>query len=205
MAIAHHRFLWIHPFGSGNGRVSRLLTYAMLVKQGFTSSSDYWSVNPTAVFGADRQAYYDNLELADSLTNDAIVSWCTYVLEGLNEDLKKLSSLSDAGFVTDRLLIPAIERLRSSGGLAANEAHALSVAATKPTVRAGDFTTAFPGSPSTRSHAIKRLVDRGMLRPVSEGARSYQLAFSPNDLTVHLVNRLDSMWLLLTILRGDLL
>lgn len=203
VAIAHHRFLWIHPFGNGNGRVSRLLTYAMLVKQGFTSPSDYRAINPTAVFGADRQAYYDNLELADSLTNDAIVSWCTYVLEGLNEDLKKLSSLSDADFVTDRLLIPAIERLRASGGLVANEAQALRVAATQPTVQARDLTTAFPGSPSTRSHAIKRLVDRGLLRPVSEGARSYQLAFSPNDLTVHLVNRLDSVGLLPTILRGD--
>jgi len=34
-AIAHHRFVWIHPFRNGNGRTVRLLTYAMLVKQGF--------------------------------------------------------------------------------------------------------------------------------------------------------------------------
>jgi Fic family protein len=35
VAIAHHRFLWIHPFTNGNGRTVRLLTYAMLVKEGF--------------------------------------------------------------------------------------------------------------------------------------------------------------------------
>lgn len=35
MAIAHHRFMWIHPYGNGNGRVGRLFTYALLVKAGF--------------------------------------------------------------------------------------------------------------------------------------------------------------------------
>ena len=35
VAIAHHRFVWIHPFGNGNGRVVRLLTYALLIKYGF--------------------------------------------------------------------------------------------------------------------------------------------------------------------------
>ena len=36
VALAHHRFGWIHPFGNGNGRVVRLLTYALLIKYGFT-------------------------------------------------------------------------------------------------------------------------------------------------------------------------
>src|SRR5688500_3846637 len=34
VALAHHRFGWIHPFHNGNGRVVRLLTYAMLLKYG---------------------------------------------------------------------------------------------------------------------------------------------------------------------------
>ena len=29
-AAAHHRFLWIHPFYDGNGRVARLMSHAML-------------------------------------------------------------------------------------------------------------------------------------------------------------------------------
>src|SRR5690606_21003164 len=29
-AAAHHRLLWIHPFLDGNGRVARLMSYAML-------------------------------------------------------------------------------------------------------------------------------------------------------------------------------
>ena len=33
-ALAHHRFVWVHPYGNGNGRTVRLFTYAMLVKTG---------------------------------------------------------------------------------------------------------------------------------------------------------------------------
>ncbi|WP_217639947.1 Fic family protein [Palleronia marisminoris] len=29
-ACAHHRLLWVHPFLNGNGRVARLMSYAML-------------------------------------------------------------------------------------------------------------------------------------------------------------------------------
>ena len=31
-AAAHHRLLWIHPFLDGNGRVARLMSYAMLLE-----------------------------------------------------------------------------------------------------------------------------------------------------------------------------
>ncbi len=31
IALAHHRFAWIHPFSNGNGRTVRLLTYALLL------------------------------------------------------------------------------------------------------------------------------------------------------------------------------
>jgi Fic family protein len=202
-AVAHHRFVWIHPFGNGNGRTARLLTYAMLVRQGFTSGVDYRAVNPTAVFGANREAYYDNLEVADSLKNDDIVTWCTYVLDGLNADIKKVGRLSDANFVTNQILIPAIERLRNGGRATAAEARALMVAARTTTVKASDLNQAFPGSPSTRSQAIRRLVDRDLLRPTELGARAYHLAFTPNDLTVHIINRLDSAGLLPTILSED--
>lgn len=51
-AITHHRFLWIHPFGNGNGRASRLVTYAMLVKQGFTSAPNDLTVHIINRLGA---------------------------------------------------------------------------------------------------------------------------------------------------------
>ena len=35
IALAHHRMAWIHPFDNGNGRIIRMFTYALLIKQGF--------------------------------------------------------------------------------------------------------------------------------------------------------------------------
>ena len=42
IAAAHHRFLWIHPFYDGNGRVTRLMSHAVLTRMGIGSS--LWSV-----------------------------------------------------------------------------------------------------------------------------------------------------------------
>jgi len=201
-AIAHHRFLWIHPFGNGNGRVARLLTYAMLMRQGFVSTTSYRAINPTAVFGADRSGYYDNLALADRLDDDGLIAWCTYVLQGLNADLERLSSLRDDAFVTGRLLRPAIDRLHDSGRLTARERDALRIVAGRSIVKAGDLESAFPGSRATRSHAIRRLHDRGLLAH-ADGPRSYRLVFAPSDLTIHLIHQLDEAGLLPPILRDD--
>jgi len=41
-ACAHHRLLWVHPFLDGNGRVARLMSYAMLRKA--LDTRGLWSV-----------------------------------------------------------------------------------------------------------------------------------------------------------------
>jgi len=55
-APAHHRLLWIHPFGDGNGRVARLMSDAMLSRTLRTHS--LWSVSRGL---AIRQAEYKAL------------------------------------------------------------------------------------------------------------------------------------------------
>lgn len=66
VALAHHRFAWIHPFDNGNGRTVRMLTYAMLIQYGFNVHMGQRLINPTAVFCNDRDAYYNVLMQADS-------------------------------------------------------------------------------------------------------------------------------------------
>jgi len=68
VAIAHHRFVWVHPFGNGNGRTVRLFTYAMLVKLGFNVNVGR-ILNPTAVFCSNRDDYYKYLSAADNWSN----------------------------------------------------------------------------------------------------------------------------------------
>ena len=41
-AAAHHRLLWIHPFLDGNGRVARLMSYAMLLEA--LDTKGVWSI-----------------------------------------------------------------------------------------------------------------------------------------------------------------
>jgi len=87
------------------------------------------------------------------------------------------------------------------GGLTAGEARALTVAANKTVIKAGDPGYALPGSPATRSQAVRRTLDRQLPKPLTEDGRSYQLIFAPHDLTVHIVNRLAALGLLSRILR----
>jgi Fic family protein len=43
IAASHHRFLWIHPFFDGNGRVARLMAHAMMLRSEVGCS--IWSVS----------------------------------------------------------------------------------------------------------------------------------------------------------------
>ncbi len=78
IAIAHHRFVWIHPFENGNGRVVRLFTYALLLKLVFKSRERI--INPTAVFCSNRDDYYSYLSRADKGTDEGMLAWAEYML-----------------------------------------------------------------------------------------------------------------------------
>ena len=106
-AIAHHRFVWIHPFRNGNGRTVRLFTYAMLVKAGFNVNVGR-IINPTAVFCSNRNDYYNYLSSADSGTSEGMLSWIAYVLKGLKEEIEKIDKLPDCKFLRKEILLPAI-------------------------------------------------------------------------------------------------
>lgn len=55
-ALVHHKFVSIHPFFDGNGRVSRLLMNVILLSEGYPLS---------VVLKNDRKKYYDTLSKAD--------------------------------------------------------------------------------------------------------------------------------------------
>jgi len=203
VAIAHHAFLWIHPFRNGNGRVSRLLSYAMLRKHGFVSPVGLRTVNPTAVFGNDREGYYSALSAADALTNDGSVEWCTFFVRGIHEDLERLSQLQDFQFVSDRLIIPAIDRAVRSGLASLREGEAMKITLNRTVVHAKELEPAIPGNASQRSHAIRAMIDNGLLAPERPGGRSYRLNLLGRVLGPMLVRELDALGFLPSILRDD--
>jgi Fic family protein len=181
VALAHHRFAWIHPFGNGNGRVVRLLTYAMLIKYGFQVSSAGRLLNPAAVFCADRNRYYAMLAQADTGQEPALERWCTYVLAGIRDELDKVSRLADYAHLQKTVLLPAVAHARERQLITAQEEAVLQLTLRAGTVKAGDLEAALPGlNANQRTYQIRKLLDAGMLQPIRPGARQYTLGFTHN-------------------------
>lgn len=202
IAIAHHRFVWIHPFRNGNGRVSRLFTYAMLRKTIFATRG-YSALNPTAVFGNNRDAYISALERADDLTDAGTIAWAEFFVRGIRDDVSRLVQLQQHDFVVEQLVGPALESLRRDGFVSAEEAAALRTTLQIGVVKAGDLEDVLRGSPSQRSRSIRGLLDRGLLQHAEEGPRFYRLSLSRGPLAPRLIRRLDGLGYLPKMLSND--
>ena len=179
VALAHHRFAWIHPFGNGNGRVVRLLTYALLIKYGFNVKTGGRVLNPTAIFCNDRDQYYAKLAEADSGTAAGLEQWCLYVLQGTLDELRKLDRLTDFGYLSEKILLPAIAYAKQRALITALEEDVLRISARNEISKAASFALAMPQlSAAQRTYHIKKLVERKLLQPIAEGARQYTLGFN---------------------------
>lgn len=191
VAMAHHRFGWVHPFGNGNGRVVRLLTYALLIKFGFNVKTGGRVLNPTAVFCNNREQYYDMLALADIGAQDNLEAWCTYVLQGILDELRKVDQLTDYNYLLKKILMPALHYAEERRLVTDIELLILKMVLIKGIAKAADFKTAMPNMTlNQRTYQIKNLVKRKMIQPISEGARQYTIGFSNNYLIRGVVHAL---------------
>lgn len=177
--MAHHRFAWTHPFGNGNGRVVRLLTYTLLIKYGFNVKAGGRVLNPTAVFCNDRDQYYAMLGQADTGTVAGREAWCVYVLVGMLDELRKIDRLTDAGYLIERILTPALHHARERELVTLMEEQILLATARLGVAKASDLKAAMPTlSERQRTYQIGKLIERGMLAPIREGARQYTIGFA---------------------------
>jgi excisionase family DNA binding protein len=71
-AVFHHRFVEIHPFDDGNGRIGRLLMNLLLIKNGYPI---------TVIKTVDRRRYYDSLQKADNGNPRPIVNFVARCVE----------------------------------------------------------------------------------------------------------------------------
>lgn len=87
-AMAAHIYLaWIHPFGDGNGRVARILEFAILLSSGVPSPAAHLLSNH---YNATRSEYYRQLDLASKQKNiNDFIAYATQgFFDGLTEQLK---------------------------------------------------------------------------------------------------------------------
>lgn len=189
-AIAHHRFVWIHPFGNGNGRTVRVLTYAMLMNQGFAVNH---ILNPTAVFCNNRDTYYSMLAEADKGTKEGLLKWCEYVLVNLLEEIKKIDKLLDYDYLIPHILIPAVDYALERKNINQDEHQILKLACEKGEIKAADVNEILKKKHSPQVSAfIRKLKEEGLLVEVPGKKRSYVIAFSNNHLLRGVINSLKN-------------
>ena len=192
IAMAHHHFVWIHPFENGNGRVVRLFTYALLLK--FVFKSRERIINPVAVFCSNRDAYYNFLSKVDHNGESGIIDWVTYMLTGLKTEIEKIDKLTDYSTLKKILLYPALQDALSNKYVTddAYKILKLVVDAQGQTIQSSDISPIFPGKTSSdRSRIIRALVTQGMLIPIHSGARKYTICFANNYLLRSVLKVLD--------------
>lgn len=190
-ATAHHRFTWVHPFGNGNGRVVRLLTYAMMIKFGF-NVKDGQLLNPTAVFCIDRNLYYQKLSEADLGTDEALLGWSDYVLTGILAEVSKINKLLDFDYLRKKILQPTIERSVARKYITKTEAKVLMTGISLQKFTSKDLETAFSGLDGRqRTHQIAKMKKSGFIKNFAEGGKTYHVNFINNYLMRSLVETLE--------------
>lgn len=110
LAAAHHRFLWIHPFADGNGRVVRLMTEAMAIRMRYEGHHLY-SISRGL---ARRRGEYDaKLSAADaprwndldgrgSLSLKGLAEFTEFFLDVVADQMEFMTTLMDMTQLTHR-------------------------------------------------------------------------------------------------------
>lgn len=199
IAITHHRFTVIHPFLDGNGRTARLLTYAMLLKEGFVGGGDFGVLNPMSIFGADRQLYFDKLSQADTQTDEGIEEWCLFVASGIKKEIEKILKLLNKEYTVNNFILPAIKECVESQFINTEEEEILKIAIKKDVFQRSDISHIFGASNSAKTRASRRIasmVEKGLIMPRPDNSKKYVVRFSNNVLLPPILNLMDESGML---------
>ena len=119
-ASAHHRLLWIHPFLDGNGRVARLMSYAMLLET--LDTGGVWSI--ARGLARDEGTYKSQLMACDAerrndldgrghLSEEALAKFTRFFLSTCIDQVEFMEGLLQPDRLRDRILIWTEEEIRA--------------------------------------------------------------------------------------------
>ena len=93
---AHLYFVWIHPFGDGNGRTARLIEFRFLLKAGFPTPAAHLLSN---FYNLTRIEYYRQLDEASR--KGSITNFIEYAVSGITDQLsEQMQVIRDLHFNT---------------------------------------------------------------------------------------------------------
>lgn len=193
VAIAHHRFEYIHPFDNGNGRMGRLLNYVFLIKLGFQVKKGR-IINPSSVFYTNRDKYYDMLAKADSLDDEDILLWCEYFLLGLKNEIEKIDSLLDKEYVKNKILLPTIKLALENEHITHQEYKILDYLISNDEMSMKSEELSFLGITDSKekSKIMGRLREKKIIMSTTPNGRIYTLRFGNNYLLRGIMKILDN-------------
>lgn len=119
-ACAHHRILWVHPFVDGNGRVARLMSYAMILQS--LETQGLWSV--ARGLARNVSAYKSHLAACDMdrrndldgrghLSEEALAKFVKFFLKTCIDQVSFMETLMRPDRLRDRVMIWAEEQMRA--------------------------------------------------------------------------------------------
>ncbi|MBE0598687.1 MAG: Fic family protein [Desulfuromonadales bacterium] len=173
--LAHFRFVTIHPFEDGNGRLARALTDMALV-QDEKLPARFYSLSSQIM--ADRDAYYSILEVTQKGDGDITV-WLEWFLGCFERAVEGAESL-----LAGVLLKARFWQRHAAASLTERQRKVLNrlLDAGPGGFEGGMTTRKYAGlagvSKATAQREIADLLDKGMLRPKTGGGRSasYEVA-----------------------------
>jgi Fic family protein len=118
-APAHHRLVWVHPFADGNGRVSRLISYAALLEA--LNSGGIWSIarglsRNEADYKGHLAAYdlpkRNDLDGRGALSEESLAEFTIFFLRVCLDQVQFMAKLMQPGALRKRIIDWAKEEER---------------------------------------------------------------------------------------------
>ena len=181
-AAAHHRLLWIHPFLDGNGRVARLMSYAML--RDALTTGGVWSIarglarnvdNYKMMLAACDATRRNDLDGRGDLSEEAMAEFTRFFLGVCIDQVKFMESLMVPDRLRTRILIWVEEEVRV-GALPPRSGAVLEAVLFRGELPRGDV-TALLGTGERQARRVTAALMEGEIL-VSESSRApLRLAF----------------------------
>jgi Fic family protein len=178
-ATAHHRLAWIHPFLDGNGRVMRLMSYAVLREA--LDTGGVWSVARGLARNVD--AYKAHLAACDlprrndldgrgNLSEETLVELTAFFLETCIDQVKFMERLMQPDELRNRILLWAEEEVRADR-LPPKSGAVLEAILYRGALPRGDVAALLDTSSRNARRVVSTLSDRGVIKSESTRAPLY--------------------------------
>lgn len=175
-ATAHHRLAWIHPFLDGNGRVTRLMSHAVLLEA--LDTGGVWSVARGLARNVD--AYRGHLAACDAqrrndldgrgnLSEEALAEFTAFVLEISIDQVAFMQGLVRPENLRNRIMIWAEEEIRADA-LPPRSGNLLEAILYRGSLPRADVPGLLDTSPRNARRAVAALIERGVVKSDSTRA-----------------------------------